>query len=121
MDKGEKYLKQWTMPSSQGGGDYIISLISGNPDRPNAPENKFACSCPGWTRNVAKFCPVCGSRLGKGKPPHCWKCNKDIEAPRVERIECKHIAGGSGVTGVRYGGGTELVDAVMDIMMGRHK
>lgn len=108
-----EYLKQWSMSSDEGGGDYIVSLLAGDPIRPGSSANKFACSCPGWTRNVAKFCPDCGERLGRGKPPHCWHCRKDVPNPRVERIECKHILR------VRAGAGVSMEDAVLKRMVGR--
>ena len=105
MKIDERYVRQWTVPSSSGGGDYVVSELK---------DGSFACGCPGWTRNVAKFCPDCNSRLGKlEKQPYCWGCRKVVLNARVERIDCKHIIL------VRNGGGSPLEASVMDRMLGR--
>jgi len=101
----DRWLKRWVVASESGPGDYIVGQDA---------EGNWGCSCPGWTRNVAKFCPDCGSRLGKvGKlDAYCWRCRKPI-TPRVERIDCKHIIE------VRNGGGKTIAEATLDRMAGR--
>lgn len=40
MKINEKYVRQWTVPSSSGGGDYIIS---------ECEDGSWECGCRGWT------------------------------------------------------------------------
>ena len=99
----DKWLKQWVVPSSSGSGNYIVSLDK---------EGDWACGCRGWTMNVRRYCPDCGSQLSR-KDPYCIKCRKQVENPRVERIECSHIRE------VKYGGGKSISEATLDILAGR--
>jgi len=99
-----KWVEQWIVKSESGDGEYTVSKdVKGN----------FACSCRGWTCNVQKFCPDCGSQISRSKESYCWNCRKTVTNPRVERIECKHIRE------VKSGGGRRLTDAVVDRMAGR--
>jgi len=41
----DKWVKRFVVPSSSGGGEYIVSQ-----DR----DGNWACSCPGWTRHVPR-------------------------------------------------------------------
>lgn len=98
-----RWKQQWAVPSSSGGGDYIVSLDQ---------DDTYACSCPAWTRNVAKFCPDCNTEIPRRDGDYCRVCGKEVE-PRRERRNCKHIVQ------VRLGGGTPLQEAVMERMTHR--
>lgn len=79
--KDDKWIARWVVPSSSGGGSYIVGQDK---------DGNYACSCPGWTRNVAKTCPRCARPIGRLAKNYCWTCKQEVE-PTVERIKCKHI------------------------------
>ncbi len=45
MKINEKWVKQWAVPSSSGGGDYIVSVDA---------EGNYACGCRGWTGHTPR-------------------------------------------------------------------
>ena len=103
--KDDRWVRRWVIPSSSGNGVYIVSQDA---------EGDYACGCRGWTLNMRKFCPDCGSQLARGNDPlWCWKCRKEVTNPIKKRIECQHI------TIVKAGGGKTLTEAMLDRLAGR--
>jgi len=45
MRGDEQWVQKWVVPSSSGGGDYIVSLHK---------DGHYACSCIGWTRHTPR-------------------------------------------------------------------
>jgi hypothetical protein len=99
----DKWVKKWVVPSSSGGGDYIVAQDK---------DGNWACSCPGWTRHI--YCPICEASIKKGEPqcPHCGCVFGGKYNP--VRHDCSHICE------VRdYGRGETLADHVIAKLAGR--
>jgi endogenous inhibitor of DNA gyrase (YacG/DUF329 family) len=101
--ENDKWIKRWAIESSSGGGNYIVGQDT---------EGNYGCDCPGWTRNVKKYCPECGTNIPRGTQNMCPRCNKTVVA-RVERQDCRHIRI------VKGGGGKSLSESVMDRLLNR--
>jgi len=43
--KDDKWVQRWVVPSSSGGGDYIVGRTS---------EGEYGCSCPGWVKHYPR-------------------------------------------------------------------
>jgi len=71
----DKWVNRWVVPSSSGGGDWIVGQDA---------DGKWGCSCPGWTRHI--YCGFCDATLKKDdvKCPWCGRTEK-------VRHDCKHI------------------------------
>jgi len=104
----EKWVRQWVVQSHSGPGKHIVSQDK---------EGNYACACPGWTRNVRRYCSECDTMLGKYNKHDdgsyvCYRCSWH-GLPRTERIECTHIRE------VMAGGGQSYAEAAIDRMLGR--
>ena len=71
----DKWVNRWVVPSSSGGGDWIVGQDA---------DGKWGCSCPGWTRHI--YCAFCGASLKKDDE-RCPFCGHT----EMVRRDCKHI------------------------------
>lgn len=93
---GDKWVQRWAVPSSSGGGYYIIGKDA---------DGNYGCSCLGWTSHI--YCKFCHQSVKKGQET-CPTCGRLIE---IERHDCSHIRE------VKAGRGKSISEAVMGRML----